>query len=68
LKHRRERDQATATNPQSRGGLLPLHGGVHGGDVGEVGEASGADSASFLPPIFVGTAYVSVFRVSLPPP
>lgn len=34
MKNMREIDQATATNPQSRGGLLPSH---HGDDVGDVG-------------------------------
>jgi hypothetical protein len=49
LKHKRGIDQATSTNPYSRGGLLPLHGGVDGGDVGEVGEASGGDFDSVSP-------------------
>jgi hypothetical protein len=49
MKYMREIGQATATNPQTRGGLLPLHGGNDGVDVGEGGEASGADSDSISP-------------------
>jgi hypothetical protein len=45
-----------------------FYGGVDGVDVGEVGEASGATPAVFLPLIFDGTSSVYVFRVSLPPP
>jgi hypothetical protein len=44
-----ERDQATATNPWSRGGLLPFHHGGGVGDVGEVGEATGDGSGSVSP-------------------
>ena len=38
MKNKREIDQATATNPQSRGGLLPLHHGDDAGDVGGDGD------------------------------
>jgi hypothetical protein len=61
LKHTREIEQATATNPWSRGGLLPLHGSDDGVDVREGGEAA------FPPPIFAGTTSVFVIRVSPPP-
>jgi hypothetical protein len=67
LKHKREIGQATTTNPYSRGGLLPLHGGDDGADVREGGEASEVTPAAFPPPIFAGRASVSVFRVSLTP-
>jgi hypothetical protein len=33
-----------------------------------VEKQSGATSAAFPPPIFAGTASISVFHVSLPPP
>jgi hypothetical protein len=42
-------DQATVTNPYSRGGLLPLHGGVDGGDAREVGDVTRGDSGSIFP-------------------
>jgi hypothetical protein len=61
----KEIGQATATNPYSRGGLLPLYGGDDGVDVVEGGEACVGDSDSISPPIFARTASVSVFRVSL---
>ena len=38
MKNMREIDQATATNPQSRGGLLPLGHGDDDEDVGEGGD------------------------------
>jgi hypothetical protein len=63
----REIGQATDTNPSSRGGLLPLHSGDNGVDVGEGGEATGATLAAFPPPIFAGTASVSVLNISPPP-
>ena len=40
MKNMREIDQATATNPQSRGGLLPLDHGDDDEDVGEGGDPS----------------------------
>lgn len=49
MKNKREIDQATATNPQSRGGLLPLHHGDDVGDVGGDGDPSGGDSGGVSP-------------------
>jgi hypothetical protein len=57
----RERGQATATNPESIGGLLHLHHGGGVGDVGESGDAIGDGSTTFPPPIFVGLAFVLRF-------
>jgi hypothetical protein len=41
--------QNTITNPKSRGGLLPSHGGERCRGVGEGGEAVGGDSDSGSP-------------------
>jgi hypothetical protein len=48
MKNMREIDQASATNPYSRGGLLPLDHGVDEEDVGEGGDPScgGSDGVS----------------------
>ena len=42
-------DQVTTTNPQSRGGLLPLHHSDDGGDVGEDGDHPGSAPPEFSP-------------------
>jgi hypothetical protein len=60
----REIGQAIVTNLYSRGGLLPLHGGDDGVDVEWGGEATKATLAAFHPPIFAGTASISMFHVS----
>jgi hypothetical protein len=48
----------TTTNPKSRGGILPSHGGECCGGVGEGGEVAGGDSGSGspsnLPPAVAG--------------
>jgi hypothetical protein len=62
MKNLREIDQATATNPQSRGGLLPLGYGDDDEDVGEGGDLSGGTSGGVPPLIFTVVAYVLVFR------
>ena len=49
MKNKRDIDQATSTNPYSRGGLLPLHHGDGAGVVGEGGGATGGDSGSSSP-------------------
>jgi hypothetical protein len=64
----RERDQATATNPQSRGGLLPLYHGGSVGDHREVGESTGDGFGSVFPLILAGSASILWLRVSLLPP
>ena len=49
MKNKREIDQATATNPSSRAGLLPLHHGDDGGDVGEGRDPSAGASGGVSP-------------------
>ena len=49
MKNMREIDQATATNPYSRGGLLPLDHGDDEEDVGEGGDPSSGDPGGVSP-------------------
>ena len=49
MKNMKEIDQATATNPQSNGGLLSLDHGDDNEDVGEGGDPSGGDSDGVSP-------------------
>ena len=49
MKNMREIDQATATNPQSRGGLLPLDHGDDEEDAGDGGDPSGGDPGGVSP-------------------
>lgn len=60
MKNKREIHQATTTNPQSRGVLLPLHHGDDGGDVGE----GGGDPSSGVSPYHIRLALFWYFRVS----
>ena len=50
MKNMREIDQATITNPQSRGGLLPLDHGDDEEDVGEGGDPSGGGGSGGVYP------------------
>ena len=49
MKIKREIHQATTTNPQSRGGLLPPHHGDEVLDLGGVGDISGGGSGVEFP-------------------
>jgi hypothetical protein len=49
MKNKKKIDQATATKPYSKGGILPLDHGVDEEDVGEGGDLSGSDSDGFSP-------------------
>jgi hypothetical protein len=53
INNKTEIDQATATTPYSRGGLLPIHHGDDGGDIGEGRDPYGGGSDRVSPPIFV---------------
>jgi hypothetical protein len=61
IKNKREIDQATTTNPDSRGGLLPFDHGVDEEDVAEGGDPSGGGSDGVPPQIFAPTASVLLF-------
>ena len=70
MKNKREIDQATATNPQSRGGLLPLDRGVDEEDFGEGGDPSGGGSGGVFPSNLSCCSlcfHVSVFLRRSPP-
>ena len=49
MKIKREIHQATSTNPESRGGLLPPHHGDEVLDLGGVGDLSGGGSGGEFP-------------------
>ena len=49
MKNKRDINEATSTNPYSRGGLLPLHHGGDDLDLGEVEDLSGGGSGGEFP-------------------
>ena len=55
MKIKREIHQATSTNPQSRGGLLPSHHGDDDLDLGGVGDLSGGGSGGEFTPMVAGS-------------
>ena len=67
MKIKREIHQATSTNPESRGGLLPHHGDEVL-DLGGVEISPWAAMEESSPPLVADSGLISVFLIYAPPP